>query len=155
MKKKLLVAITAVAAAFSLSNCSQLQSSPTNFSADFGRTGNLPIASSDVKVVCSRAVGESKGFYLLGIIPITSPSETEAIMNMYQNARSRGANIEGESRFFVNKSLERGSKYRILFSVPTLKASGDLVQYMTSKPLEHADTSAPAKKPGLLDLLPL
>lgn len=149
MKRKMITAVSAAFAALALSNCSQLQSQPTNFSADFGRTGNLPVATSDCKVVCARATGESNGLSILGILPITSPSETAAIKDMYDNARARGANVEGESRFFVNKSIERSSKNYILWSRTSLKASGDLIQYMSPRPVMYASPT-PANE-GLLE----
>ena len=154
MKRQTVYAIASLAAAFALSNCSPFQGAPSDFSADFGQTGDLPIATSDCKVVCARAEGVSTGFKLLGI-PLSSPSETVAINNMYENARARGAKLEGESRFFVNKGLERGGRNYILFSRPTLRATGDLVQYMSHRPLEAvgAIQAQSKEKPGLVDNL--
>lgn len=98
----------------------------------------------------------SRGLKLFGLITIKSASETAAIKNMYNNAQARGARIEGESRFFVNKGLEQENKNYILFSVPTLKASGDLVQYMSNKPVEFAGAPAPKaeEKKGIWGILP-
>jgi len=125
-----------------------MQSAPDNFSADFGKTGNLPIATSDCKVICARAEGKSVGFNLLGLIPLKATSETAAIKDMYDNARARGAQLEGESRFFVNKSIERGGSNYILFSRPTITASGDLVQYMSDKPVAFSVGQSEEKKSG-------
>lgn len=149
-----------IASAVAISSCTQTQSGISGFHADFGQTGDLPIATSDVKVVCARVEGESKGLNLLGFIPLQSVSETAAIKNMYDNARARGAKVEGESRHFVNKGIERVNKNFIIFSIPTVIASGDLVQYMTNRPVEHAakssskDTSS-SKDKGILSYLPL
>lgn len=131
-----------------------MQDKPVDFSADFGKTGDLPIATSDCKVVCARAEGKSKGFNLFGFIPMKSTSETVAIRNMYDNARARGAQPEGEARFFVNKSIEKGGSNYILFSRPTITASGDLVQYMSDKPVAFSVGKPQEKKKedkGMLD----
>lgn len=135
------VAAVALTATLSLSNCTQVQQPPTDFSADFGQTCDLPIASSDVKVICARAEGQSTGLKVLGLISVKPASETEAIKGMYDSVVKRGAAIEGESRHFVNKSIERSSKNFIIFSVPTVKASGDLVQYMTSGPISGSKSA--------------
>jgi len=155
----LFAVMTAAVGALALSNCTQMQEKPVDFSADFGKTGDLPIATSDCKVVCARAEGKSKGFDLLGFIPIKSTSETAAIRDMYNNARARGAQPEGEARFFVNKSIEKGGNNYILFSRPTITASGDLVQYMSDKPVAFSVGQPEEKKSedkGMLkNMLPL
>ena len=161
MKLPFLATVAVGMAVMTLSSCSQVMPPPSNFHADFGRTGDLPIATSDCKVICARAEGSSQGLTLLGFIPVKVASETAAIKGMYDNARARGAKIEGESRFFVNKGIESEYKNYILFSTNTLRASGDLVQYMTNKPVEHAATSVSApnnageKKGFLSSILPL
>lgn len=93
-------------------------------------TGELSVDRNDCRVICAQAMGQSKGFSLLGLIPIKQPSETAAIKNMYDNAQRRGAKIEGESAYFANRAIERSSNYYVLWSRPTIKASGDLIQYL-------------------------
>lgn len=145
MKNKITLAMATLGSALMFSNCAQ-NSSPTDFNADFGQTGNLPIATSDCKVICARAEGSSQGIKLFNLIPLKSASETEAIKNMYKNAQSRGARIEGESRFFVNKGMEVEKRNMILFSIEKLKASGDLVQYMSDKPVAYSAVVGPKGK---------
>ena len=93
-------------------------------------TGELTVDRNDCRVICAQAMGVSKGFSLFGVIPFKQPSETAAIKNMYDNAQKRGAKIEGESAYFANRAIERSANYYILWSRPTVKASGDLVQYL-------------------------
>ena len=81
----------------------------------------------DVKMVCGRAHGESYGFNLLGFIPISSASEVEAIDRMYENARKRGATLEGP-RQFVNTSYEKSANYFLLGSMPVVRVAADLVE---------------------------
>lgn len=91
-------------------------------------TGKINTERHDVKMVCGRAYGESRGFNLLGIIPITTASESEAIDKMYENARQRGAQLEGTPRQFVNTSFERSANYFILGSRPIVRVAADLVE---------------------------
>ena len=134
-KSTLLSTVVAACATLSLSNCafnSQLQN-PKHFGGEHPASGVLALDTTDCKVICPRAQGESKGFSLFGLIPIIAPSETDAISRMYQDAQKRGAKIAGESQVFANTSVERNSKYFFLFSIPTVKSSGDLVQYVSDK----------------------
>ena len=96
---------------------------------DRGLTNNISVDRNDCKLILGRAVGEDRGFKLLGVIPLKSPSESVAVDRMYADARARGAQPEGEARQFVNTSIEHTANYFILFSVPTVRSSGDLVQF--------------------------
>lgn len=100
---------------------------------DWSGTTGVNVDGSDVKMLCTRVEGESKGLKILGIFPVVSPSEHDAIKGMYKHAQARGASLEGESRHFINKSIERSSKYYILWSNPKITATGDLVQIMTPR----------------------
>ncbi len=129
MKTKLIAAIVASASALSFVSCSQCQIQGP-IGGDYAKTTPITIDTTDCKLICGRVSGESKGVKLLGFIPIKSPSESVAVSNMYQNARDRGCKVEGESVAFANTSVERSSQNYILFSRPTIKATGDLVQYV-------------------------
>ena len=130
MKNTLL--ISALSATLALSSC-DLVSQVANPSAPKGfiaKTGGLSIDRNDCRVICAQAIGESKGFSLFGVIPFKQPSETMAVKGMYDAAQRRGAKIEGESAYFANRAVERSANYYVLWSRPTIKASGDLVQYL-------------------------
>ncbi len=122
--------IKAVSMAFALAclaSCTQYgQPDPLNGVRPL--TGKINTERHDVKMVCGRAYGESRGFSLLGIIPITTASESEAIDKMYENARERGAQLEGTPRQFVNTSFERSANYFILGSRPVIRVAADLVE---------------------------
>lgn len=130
MKKTFL--ISALSATLALSSCSFVSqvANPLPPRGYMAPTGELSVDRNDCRVICAQAMGQSKGFSLLGLIPIKQPSETAAIKNMYDNAQRRGAKIEGESAYFANRAIERSSNYYVLWSRPTIKASGDLIQYL-------------------------
>ena len=101
---------------------------------DRSTTNDITVDRPGCKVILGRAVGEDRGFSLLGVIPFKSPSEAKAVDRMYANARERGAVPEGNSRQFVNTSIERSANYFILFSLPVVRSSGDLVEFLNDPP---------------------
>ncbi len=130
MNTNLLTAsIATLAAAFAFSSCTEVRSN-ANIQGDYAKTAQINIDRTDCKLLCGRVSGESKGFMLLGFIPFAYPSETTALENMYENARTRGVKLEGDSVAFANTSVENRSNYYILWSIPTIKTSGDVVQYI-------------------------
>ena len=124
--------ISALSATLALSSCNLVSqvANPQPPKGFIATTGGLSIDRNDCRVICAQAIGESKGFSLLGLIPFKQPSETIAVKKMYDNARKRGAKIEGESAYFANRAVEHSSNYYVLWSRPTIKASGDLIQYL-------------------------
>ena len=126
------ILISAFLATLALSSCDFVSqvANPQPPKGFIATTGGLSIDRNDCRVICAQAIGESKGFSLLGLIPFKQPSETMAVKNMYDDARKRGVQIEGESAYFANRAVERSSNYYVLWSRPTIKASGDLVQYL-------------------------
>ena len=106
-------------------------------------TGNVYTERHNVKMVCGRAHGESYGFNLLGIIPITTASESEAVDRMYENAQKRGASLEGP-RHFVNTSYEKSANYFILGSRPVIRVAADLVEIQGAAPETPVPAPAPA-----------
>lgn len=129
--KRIATLIIAAGAAL-LSSCSQSSYGPTTHSGDRNRTSDVAIDRSDCKLILGRAVGTDAGFDLLGFIPLKSPSESIAVDKMYENARQRGAQPEGNSRTFANTSIERTYRYYVLFGIPGIRSTGDLVEFGAS-----------------------
>ena len=121
--KKLFILALALA---TLSSCMQ-NNGPEPLNAVRPLTGKVNTERHTVKMACGRAYGKSVGFNLLGIFPITEPSEAEAIDKMYANAQARGVKLEGP-RQFVNTSYEKSANYFILGSTPTIHVAADLVE---------------------------
>ena len=134
MKHKIIITAAALATTLSLSNCTWISqiANPAPPKGYIAATDPLRVDTTDCKVVCARATGESTGLKILGLIPVKDPSESKAVELMYQNVQDRGAKIEGETRFFANTAIERSSKYYVLFSIPKVTVSGDLVQYVSN-----------------------
>lgn len=132
MNKKILTVAATLGLALISSSCMQRATSPTGYHGDHADTANewIHVDSVDVHVICPRATGKSHGFKLLGFIPIRLASETEAVNNMYQDARNRNSAPEGRASQFINHSYEYSSNYRFLYSRPEIRASADLVEIL-------------------------
>lgn len=134
---KRITSLIAATVGILLSSCAQTGTGPTTHSGDRNLTKAVAIDRSDCKLILGRAVGTDTGFSLLGFIPLKSPSESIAVDKMYENARQRGAQPEGKSRTFANTSIEHTYQYYILFGIPGIRSTGDLVEFTESAPAEE------------------
>ena len=152
MNKNLLTSVIALGSALVISSCTQTATTPVgymfnghhgsishteirgSYNGDHVDTANhakaIDVDKTNVRVVCPRVVGKSEGFKILGIIPVRLASETEAVNNMYQDARNRGCAPEGKASHFINHSVEKSSNYRFFYSTPAVRASADLVEIL-------------------------
>ena len=100
---------------------------------------NVPSTQTEVslthgnyKMVKAGAEGRSYGFrFLLGIIPITAPSTAAARANLYQNV---GQSVTGKSVALVNVTEDRSTTWLLLFSVPKIVITGDVVEFDSDNP---------------------
>ena len=90
----------------------------------------VQLAGNNYKLIKAGAVGESSGFRLLGIIPFASPTYAEAKAALY---KSVGEPLTGRSVALANQTEDRSSTYLILFSVPKVTITADVVEF-TDKP---------------------
>ena len=82
---------------------------------------------ANYKVIKAGAEGRSYGFrFLLGIIPITAPNTAAARENLYQNL---GQPVNGKSVALVNVTEDRSTTWLLLFSIPKLVITGDVVEF--------------------------
>jgi hypothetical protein len=107
--------LLALAAAGCASSGSYRQSSGTN----------VDLSKRNYKVLKANAVGTSKGFKLLGIIPFASPTYTDAMTDLYDNARVQA----GSATACANVSEDSGGLYLILFSIPKLTVRADIIEF--------------------------
>ena len=92
-------------------------------------------------MVKTNVVGMSKGFNLLGFIPIYPARLTKAMNRLYT-----AADIEaGTAKTPANLLIEYTSTYWILFSIPETIVRADVVQFKTqSNPKTHSAISPSA-----------
>lgn len=86
----------------------------------------VQLTGNNYRVIKAGASGESAGFYLLGFIPIVSPSYADAKNDLYSNV---GRSLEGRSVALANQTEDRSSLYLIVFSIPRVKISADVIEF--------------------------
>ena len=95
----------------------------------------VSLSRGNYKMIQPGAMGSSYGFrFFLGIIPITAPSTAAARSDLY---RSVGQSLEGRSVALINVTEDRSTTWLLLFSIPKVVITGDVVEF-------NQDTPAPA-----------
>ena len=91
----------------------------------------VSLQGNNYKVVKAGAKGESSGFYLLGILPIVSPNYADAKANLYFTS---GELLEGRSIALANQTQDSSTLYLILFSVPRITVTADIIEFTGAAP---------------------
>lgn len=102
-------------------------------------TGSLPqstgtivsLQGNNYQVIKAGAKGESSGFHFLGIIPFASPNYADAKANLYY---STGEPLEGRSIALANQAEDRSTAYLILFAVPKITVTADIIEFTGAAP---------------------
>jgi Family of unknown function (DUF6567) len=85
------------------------------------------LTHGNYKVIKAGAEGRSYGFrFLLGIIPIAAPNTAAAREDLYRNV---GQPINGKSVALVNVTEDRSTTWLLLFSIPKIVITGDVVEF--------------------------
>jgi len=85
------------------------------------------LTHANYKMIKAGAEGRSYGFrFLLGIIPLTAPSTAAAPADLYSSV---GESVSGKSVALVNVTEDRSTTWLLLFSVPKLVITGDVVEF--------------------------
>ena len=85
------------------------------------------LKGNNYKIIKAGVKGESSGFWLLGLIPIVSPNYADAKANLYENI---GKSLEGKSVVLVNQTQDSSFLYLILFSIPRVAITADVVEFI-------------------------
>ncbi len=130
-----------------LSGCASVSTLPissvlptTGSSLDVHDQTLVKLDQANFKVVRTNLVGQCKGFQLLWFISIVPARYTKAMDRLYAKADIRA----GKPQTLTHVVLERSSVCLILFSIPQVSVSADLVEFVGERPLKHADR--PRKK---------
>lgn len=78
------------------------------------------------RVIKASARGVDAGFAFLGIIPIVSPSISDATDQLFE-----GVQAEGRAISLANVTQERQNWYLILFSLPRIVVRADVIEFLT------------------------
>lgn len=138
MKTKLSTSfLTALAAAMLAAGCA---SSRVENNTPSTQT-QVNLNHANYKIIKAGAEGHSYGFrFLLGIIPIAAPSTAAARADLYNNV---GESVKGRSVALVNVMEDRSTTWLLLFSIPKIVVTGDVVEF--------AQESGPATATGTTD----
>lgn len=100
-------------------------SSTGSFNGQTTGTG-VSLNQKNYRVIKPGAVGKSYGFRLLGIIPFANPTYATAKAHLY---KSTGEPLTGRAIALANQTEDRSSIYLILFSVPKVTVTADVIEF--------------------------
>ncbi len=87
----------------------------------------VTLTHSNYKMIQAGAEGRSYGFrFLLGIIPIAAPSTAAAREDLYHNLDQ---SVNGRSVALINTVEEHSTTWLLLFSIPKIVLTGDVVEF--------------------------
>ena len=86
---------------------------------------SVNLAEGNFSVVKTNVVGTSKGFSLLGLIPIYPATVTKAMGRLYAQADMQA----GGPKTMAHLVIEHSSMYLLLFSIPETTARADIVEF--------------------------
>lgn len=91
------------------------------------RTGtDISLKENNYKVLKTCARGSSSGFKLFEIFTIWSPSYASARRSLYDSV---GEKLEGRSIALANMSEDKSTIHLLLFSIPRLVVTGDVIEF--------------------------
>jgi len=85
----------------------------------------VDLSRKNFRIVKANATGSSSGFKLLGFIPITAATYSEAMSELYNNAGV----TEGTAQTLTNVTQENSTLYLLLFSIPKLTVRADIIEF--------------------------
>jgi len=92
-----------------------------------GTAASVSLEKKNYRIIKVAAKGESSGFKLLGLIPFASPTYSEAKESLYESINQP---LEGRAIALVNQTEDRSYMYFILFSIPKITLTADIIEYL-------------------------
>lgn len=96
--------------------------------ADKSDFTNVSLNHSNYRVLKQAAQGRDIGFRFLGLIPIVPVRYGDAMTDLY-----RGVNTEGKSAALINVNKDYTHMYFILFSLPSITITADVVEFLDTE----------------------
>jgi len=91
---------------------------------------DVNLTHNNYRMIHAGATGTSQGFYLLGFIPFVSPSYAKAKSRIYESAKE---SLTGRSIALANQTEDRSTLYLILFSLPKVTITADIIEFKDEK----------------------
>jgi hypothetical protein len=98
-----------------------------------------PISRAEYKhysLLKPAVIGVDRGFHLLEILPLLQPTEGEATQNLWKNAKLNAEDFEGEETTLVNIVRDEYLLHFLIFAIPTIKVTADIVRIEDSTPMD-------------------
>jgi hypothetical protein len=121
-KKLFLIGILLLSACSNYRDGKMLQSTATS----------VVLQTNNYKTVRAGATGVSHGFSLFGFLPIVSPNYAAAKADLYKDL---GGDVVGKSIALANQTEDRSSLWLILFSIPKIMITADVIEFTDPKPV--------------------
>ena len=86
---------------------------------------SISLNRKNFKVIKAGVQGKDGGFALFGIIPLARVSEGDAMVDLYKKV-----NVEEKATSLINVHRERSLRYYILFSLPQVKITADVIEFL-------------------------
>jgi hypothetical protein len=87
---------------------------------------SVNLSGKNYRLIEGGAKGTSHGFALLGIIPLASPHYADAKHDLYASVPGT---LTGKAVALANEMDDRSTTYLILFSIPTLTVTADVIEF--------------------------
>ena len=120
---RILIAAALCGSGLVLAGCASTRNETSTSSKSVDLRGN------NFKVVKAGAVGTSYGFRLLGIFPFASPHYATAQRQLWDSLNEPKS---GRSLALTDEKQDRSTAYFILFSLPKITLTADIVEFSES-----------------------
>lgn len=87
----------------------------------------VDLSQNNYRVIKTGAMGQSKGLWLLGVIPLFSPSASEAKTDLYEHL---GRQMEHKATALINVTEDWSVYYLILVAIPRVTMTADLIEFV-------------------------
>lgn len=98
-----------------------------------GSVSSANLTKSNYRVLKTGVSGESSGFTFL-FFHIVPPSAADAKERMYEKLKAEGIDIRGRAIALANATEDRGGLNLIIFGIPTIKLTADIIEFVDEKP---------------------
>jgi hypothetical protein len=138
-----LAALCSGCAALSLLPVSSLVGSPNANALEIHNTTEARLQEKNFLVVRTNVIGQASGFSLLGILTIVPARFNKAMGRLYAHAQME----TGHSQTLVDIVMEQDSINFILFTLPRISISADVVEFVPSAAQEGQSRPPPEERP--------
>jgi len=90
-------------------------------------TTAVALTGKNYRLIKPAARGRSYGFKLLGIIPLAGPTAASARQRLYASVTEP---LAGKAVAIANQMEDRSNLYLILFSIPKLTITADVIEFV-------------------------